>query len=149
MGPSSVSCCNRSDVDGFTESDQFAAVGGFTALSFLGQTRQSAVSELGYRVGVDIGIWHPFAKLVWNHELAGTDRQVTAFLTTVTAPGYSLPAVVFGKDWGTATLGTSMKISRDVTGLATFVSQLAEHNVANYGGQLGVNVAFDPAAAGR
>jgi outer membrane lipase/esterase len=132
-------------VGGFTESDQFAAVGGFTALSFLGQTRNSAVSELGYQASIDVGIWHPFAKLVWNHEMANTDRQVTAFLTTASfAPGYSLPAVELGKDWGTATLGTSMKLARGVTGLATFVGQFAEHNVTNYGGQLGVNVALGP-----
>jgi outer membrane lipase/esterase len=73
---------------------------------------------------------------------------VTAFLTTTSfAPGYSLPAVVFGRDWGTATVGTALKMSRDVTGLATFVSQFAEHNVVIYGGQLGVNVALEPAIA--
>ena len=132
-------------VDGFTETDQFAAVGGFTALSFLGQTRNSAVSELGYQAGMDVGIWHPFAKLAWNHEMANTDRQVTAFLTTASfAPGYSLPAVELGKDWGTATLGTSMKLARNVTGLATFVGQFAEHDATNYGGQLGINVALGP-----
>jgi outer membrane lipase/esterase len=80
----------RVKVDGFTETDAFAAVGGLTALSFLGQTRNSAVSELGYKASMNVGIWQPFAKLVWNHELDNTDRQVTAFLTTSTfAPGYS------------------------------------------------------------
>ncbi len=34
-------------VDGYTETDPFAAIGGFTALSFGGQTRNSAVTELG------------------------------------------------------------------------------------------------------
>lgn len=134
-------------VNGFTETDQFGAddAGGFTALSFAGQTRNSAVTELGYQASVALGIWRPFSKIVWNHELADTDRTVTAFLTTTSfAPGYSLPAVVFGKDWGTATLGTSLKMSRDVTGLATFVSQFAEHNVTTYGGQLGINIAFEP-----
>jgi outer membrane lipase/esterase len=135
-------------VDGFTETDQFAAIGGFTALSFLAQIRNSAVTELGYQASVDVGIWHPFAKLVWNHELANTDRQVTALLTTASfAPDYSLPAVVLGRDWGTGTVGTSLKMSRDVTGLATFVSQFAEHNVTNYGGQVGINIALEPAVA--
>jgi outer membrane lipase/esterase len=132
-------------VNGFTETDQFAAVGGFTALSFLSQTRNSAVSELGYQASVDLGMWRPFGKVVWNHELADTDRQVTAFLTSASfAPGYSLPAVTFGKDWGTAQLGTSVKLARDVTAFAAFNSQFAEQNVTTYGGQVGVNIAFDP-----
>lgn len=133
-------------VNGFTETDQFAGdgSGGFTALSFIDQTRNSAVSELGYRASVDVGIWHPFAKLVWDHELANTDRLVTAFLTTTSfAPGYSLPAVVFGNDWGTATLGTTVKLSKSVTGFATFISQFGEHSVTNYGGQFGFNVVLD------
>jgi outer membrane lipase/esterase len=135
-------------VGGFTESDQFGAVGGFTALSFLSQLRDSAVTELGYQASVDMGIWRPFAKLVWNHELVDPDRSVTAFLTSASfAPGYSMPAVVFGSDWGTATIGTSLKLSRDVTGLATFVSEFAEHSVTNYGGQIGINVAFEPEVA--
>ncbi len=61
-------------VDGYTETDQFAAIGGFTALSFGDQTRDSAVTELGYQASIDLGKWRPFAKLVWDHELAPLDR---------------------------------------------------------------------------
>jgi len=137
-------------VDGFTETDPFSGVGGFTALSFLSQTRNSAVSELGYQASVDLGAWRPFAKLVWNHELANTNRQVTAFLTTSSfAPGFSLPAVIFGKDWGTGQLGTSYKVSRDVTAFAAFNGQIAQQNVVTYGGQIGVNVALDPATLSK
>jgi outer membrane lipase/esterase len=130
-------------VNGFTETDQFASIGGFTALSFLAQTRNSAVTELGYQVSTDIGLWHPFGKLVWNHELVDPNREVTAFLTSASfAPGFSLPAVVSGTDWGTATIGTSMKITRDVTGIATLISQFGQQSVTTYGGQVGINVAF-------
>jgi outer membrane lipase/esterase len=130
-------------VDGFTETDQFASIGGFTALSFLAQTRDSAVTELGYQASTDIGVWHPFAKVVWNHELVDPNRDVTAFLTSVSfAPGYSLPAVVLGSDWGTATVGTSIKLSSNVTGVVTLISQFAQESVTTYGGQVGVNVAF-------
>jgi outer membrane lipase/esterase len=132
-------------VNGFTETDQFANVGGFTALSFLSQTRNSAVSELGYQASVDLGAWRPFGKLVWNHELADTDRQVTALLTSASfAPGFSLPAVTVGKDWGTAQLGTTYKLSQNATAFAAFNTQLAQQNVTTYGGQVGVNVSFDP-----
>jgi outer membrane lipase/esterase len=130
-------------VDGFTETDQFASIGGFTALSFLAQTRDSAVTELGYQASADIGLWHPFGKLVWNHELVDPNRDVTAFLTSASfAPGYSLPAVVLGTDWGTATVGASVKLSPNVTGVVSFVSQFAQQSVTTYGGQVGINAAF-------
>ena len=129
-------------VNGFTETDPFASIGGFTALSFADQTRNSAVSELGYRASIDIGIWRPFAKLVWNHELASTDRSVTAALTTVAAPSYFMPAVVLGKDWGTGTIGTTATIAQGVTGYATFTGQMVQRNVVAYGGQVGFNVAL-------
>jgi outer membrane lipase/esterase len=129
-------------VNGYTETDQFAAIGGFTALSFGDQTRDSAVTELGYQASIDLGRWRPFAKLVWDHELAPTDRNVTASLTSVVAPSYFMPAVVLGKDWGTATVGTTATFAPGVTGYATVFSQIAQHNVVTYGGQVGVNVAF-------
>jgi outer membrane lipase/esterase len=135
----------RVHVNGFTETDQFTDIGGFTALSFLSQTRNSAVSELGYQASVDLGAWRPFGKLVWNHELVNTDRQVTALLTSASfAPAFSLPAVTFGKDWGTAQLGTTYKLSQSATAFAAFNTQLAQQNVTTYGGQVGINVALDP-----
>jgi outer membrane lipase/esterase len=129
-------------VNGYTETDQFAAIGGFTALSFGDQTRDSAVTELGYQASIDLGRWRPFAKLVWDHELAPTDRNVTASLTSVVAPSYFMPAVVLGKDWGTATVGTTVTFAPGVTGYGTVFSQIAQHNVVTYGGQVGLNVAL-------
>ena len=129
-------------VDGYTETDQFASIGGFTALSFGDQTRDSAVTELGYQASIDLGRWRPFAKLVWDHELAPLDRSVTASLTSVVAPSYWMPAVVLGRDWGTATVGTTATFAPGVTGYATVFSQIAQHNVVTYGGQVGVNVAL-------
>ena len=143
-GPVAGITIQRVRVDGFQESDAFAALGGFTALAFSAQTRKSAVTELGYKANMNIGYWQPFAKLVWNHELdPNTDREVTAFLTTSTiAPGYSLPAVHFGRNWGTASIGTGLKLAQNVTGYAAFNSQFAEDNVTIYGGQIGVNIAW-------
>ena len=129
-------------VDGYTETDPFASIGGFTALSFADQTRDSAVTELGYRASIDIGIWRPFAKLVWNHELANTDRSVTASLTSTVAPSYSMPAVVLGKDWGTGTIGTTAAIAQGVTGYTTFTGEIVQRNVVAYGGQVGLNMAL-------
>jgi outer membrane lipase/esterase len=135
-------------VNGYTETDQFAAVGGFTALRFGDQTRNSAVTELGYQASTDVGIWHPFAKLAWNHELASTNRSVTAFVTSfaavgIVAPGFSMPAALLGKDWASGTLGLSAAIGHGATGFATFNAQMAQGNATFYGGQLGVNVAIN------
>jgi outer membrane lipase/esterase len=129
-------------VDGFTETDAFSSIGGFTALSFADQTRNSAVSELGYQASIDWGKWRPFAKLVWNHEFASTDRSVTATLTSTVAPPFSMPAVVLGKDWGTATTGTTVMFAPGVIGYATFTGQLGQQSVITYGGQVGLNVAL-------
>src|SRR5262245_9428900 len=140
-GPLVGAVLQRVHVDGFTES------GSFTSLSFDEQKRDSAVSEIGYRVSFDAGMYRPFAKAVWNHEWANTDREVTAFLTTITAPGYSLPAVIFGKDWGTATVGTTLQMPGNVTGLVAVVGQFAQHGVTTYGIQFGFNVALGPPLA--
>ena len=120
----------------------FTEAGSFTALSFAEQTRNSAISAIGYQAAIDIGVWRPFAKAVWNHEWVDTDRQIATSLTTVAAPSYSLPAVVLGRDWGTATAGASVKVTDRVTGYAAYTSQFAQHALSVYGGQLGLNAAF-------
>jgi len=135
----------RIDVNGFTETDPFSgdSVGGFTALSYAGQVRNSAVTELGYQASTDIGMWHPFAKLAWNHELVSSDRSVTASLTTIVAPSFSMPAVILGSDWVSAIIGTAAAIGHGMTAYASFNSQMAQNNVTNYGGQIGLNVALN------
>ena len=130
-------------INGYTETDAFAAVGGFTALSFSGQTRNSAVSELGYQATVDVGIWSPFAKVAWDHEFADTNRSVVASLTTISAPSFSMPAVLLGTDWATASVGTSVRLGRGITGYAMFLGELGQASANYYGGQLGVNVALN------
>jgi outer membrane lipase/esterase len=132
-------------VNGFTE---FDPLGGVTALSFGAQSRDSAVTELGWQASLQLGIWQPFVKAVWNHELADTDRLVTAALTTVAAPAFSLPAVDLGKDWGTAVAGTRVRLGRDINGYVAFVGQVGQNHAFNYGGQFGVNVALNPEPTG-
>jgi outer membrane lipase/esterase len=143
-GPVGGILLQKVDVNGFTEADAFGgdATGGFTALSFAGQVRDSAVTELGYQASTTIGMWQPYAKLVWNHELVSSNRQVTAFLTTIAAPGFSMPAVILGSDWGTATLGTSVALRPGVTAYASFNSEFAQSEATYYGGQIGLNFAL-------
>src|SRR5262249_6265539 len=136
-GPLAGMLLQQVHINGYTETDAFAAVGGFTALSFSGQTRNSAVSELGYQASVDVGIWSPFGKIAWDHEFADTNRSVAASLTTISAPSFSMPAVLLGTDWATASVG------RGIIGYAMFLGELGQANANYYGGQLGVNVALN------
>jgi outer membrane lipase/esterase len=124
-------------VDGFTETG-----GGVTSLAFADQTRHSAVGVLGYQASFDAGMFRPFARVLWNHEFASSNRLVTATLTSTVAPSYSLPAVDLGKDWASASAGVAVTLGKGVTGIASFTGQLGQDKVTTYGGQLGLNVAF-------
>jgi outer membrane lipase/esterase len=123
-------------VDGFTES------GNVTSLAFGGQYRHSSVGVLGYQASFDFGMFQPFAKVLWNHEFVSHERLVTASLTSTVAPSYSLPAVDLGRDWASATAGVSVGLGKGVTGLVSFTGQWGQDKVTNYGGQVGLNVAF-------
>jgi len=124
-------------VDGFTETG-----GGVTSLAFADQARHSAVGVLGYQATLDAGMFRPFARVLWNHEFASNNRQVTASLTSTVAPSYSLPAVELGKDWASASAGVAVTLGTGVTGLVSFTGQLGQDKVTTYGGQVGLNVAF-------
>jgi outer membrane lipase/esterase len=124
-------------VGGFTET------GGFTALSFGDQTRDSVISALGYKATYDLGQFRPFVQAVWNHELGPIDRTVRAALTTIDAPSYEMAAVKLGRDWATATVGTTLKLSDAFTGLASFTAQAGQTGVTTYGGRVGVNYRID------
>jgi outer membrane lipase/esterase len=125
------------------EVDRFTETGGFTSLSCAGQERNSAIGALGYRASLNIGNWTPFAQLVWNHEFVSTGRRtVTAALTTVLAPSFSMPAIDVGSDWGTGTIGVKWRLTPNLTALGSFTGEFGQSRVAAYGGLLGVNVSF-------
>ncbi len=128
-------------VDAFSE---FNPSGAPTALAFSSQTRNSAVTELGYQASLHYGIWEPYARLTWDHELADLNRLVGASLTSIVAPGFSMPAVVLGRDWASGTFGTRVILGNNVSGYAAFIAQLGQSNVTTYGGQIGLNVALNP-----
>jgi outer membrane lipase/esterase len=140
-GPVAGFIVQRARVNGFAES------GSFTSLAFGTQVLNSDVGLIGYQANLNWGIWHPFAQLVWDHDFASRNNVVNASLTTIAAPGYSLPAVVVGQDWATVSAGTEIKFTPSLTGLASFWGQFGQSNVNNLGGVLGLNYAFnrDPA----
>jgi len=135
-GPLAGVVLQRVFIGGFTES------GGFTSLAFASQVRDSAVTALGYRASLDLGAWRPYAQVLWDHELASPDRLVTASLTTIAAPSFSMPAVVLGSDWASASVGTTYSWDKRYTALIGLTGEVAQGGVTAYGGQLGLNVAF-------
>jgi outer membrane lipase/esterase len=128
-------------INNFTETNPSGAP---TALSFGSQTRNSAISELGYQASVKVGIWEPYAKLVWDHEWADSNRLVAASLTSIVAPGFTMPAVVLGRDWATATVGMRVKLGDGLSSFAAVIAEVGQNNVTTYGGQIGINYALNP-----
>lgn len=136
-GPVAGLLWQRAEIDGFTEA------GNFTSLGFYAQARNSLVSTLGWRAKMELGAWQPFAQVLWNHELASTDREITAFLTSASyAPTYHLPGVAVGKDWGTASVGTTVSLGSGILALGSLQTEFGDHGVRTYGGQVGLNVKF-------
>ena len=128
------------EIDGFTEVNPSGAP---TALSFGSQTRNSAISELGYQASVKYGIWEPYAKVVWDHEWADLDRLVATSLTSIVAPSFSMPAVILGRDWATATVGTRVRLGDRFSAFAAVIAEIGQNNVTTYGGQIGINCALN------
>ncbi len=138
-GPVAGILAQRVRIDGLTETNSGS---GYTALSFAGQTRWSAVTELGYQASIDLGMWRPFVKVSANHELAENNRVVTTSLTTVAAPSYTMPASQPGRDWISSTIGLRARLSRDATAYATLNTQNGQRNMGSYGASAGINLAF-------
>lgn len=129
----------KSTVSGFTENNPNGAP---TALSFADQTRNSTISELGYLMSIQLGMWQPFARATWNHELANTDRNITTSLTSTNAPSYYMPAMQFGNDWGAAMIGVNAQFTASFRGYALLNTQFAQNNQTNTTGSVGINIGF-------
>jgi outer membrane lipase/esterase len=135
-GPVGGFILQRAVINGFTES------GSFTSLGFGSQLRNSEVSLLGYQARFDWGMWHPFAQVLWDHEFDPLNREVTASLTTIAAPSFSMPAVVLGRDWATTTVGSQFTFTPAWSGLASFTAQVGQQRATVYGGLLGLSYTF-------
>ncbi|MBK6973973.1 MAG: autotransporter domain-containing protein [Sterolibacteriaceae bacterium] len=127
----------RIDIDQFTESD-----GGSAALGYQRQRRTSAIGSLGYQASLDMGSVQPFGRLSVEHEFRDNDRSITAFLTSMAAPSFDLPAAKLERTWGSATLGATMKFAPNLTGSLALSSQFAQSNVRNFGAQFSLNMGF-------
>ena len=124
--------------------DDFTEIGttGATALSFGNQTRDSQITQLGWRASIELGAWKPFGEATWNHEWKNNDRTVTTTLTSVSAPSFTSFALPVASDWGNATIGASYRISPGTMLLATFSEVFGKSELSNYGGELSLHISF-------
>jgi outer membrane lipase/esterase len=137
-GPVAGLVAQQVHLDGFTET----GTSGVTALSFGSQTRDSFVSQLGWRGSVGLGDWRPFVEAEWNHEWADRNRTVTASLTSAAAAPYSADGVPVSSDWATATLGTSYKLTEQILLRGSLSAGFLNSQTTNFGGEVGLNVSF-------
>jgi outer membrane lipase/esterase len=137
-GPVAGLLLQQAYLDAFTET----GTSGVTALTFGGQTRSSIISQLGWRISADTNQLHPFAEVKWNHEWADMNRMVSASLTSVAAPSYSIAAAPVASDWANASLGASYKLNPQVMLYGAFSTMFLNPQVTTYGGELGLNIGF-------
>ena len=137
-GPVAGLVAQQVTVKGFTES----GTSGVTALSFGRQTRDSLVSQLGWRVLADVGRFRPFVEATWNHEFADPNRKVKAALTSAPAAPYSMATQPLNADWATASVGTSFKVNDRVMLRGAFSTMAFNPQTISYGGELGLSVSF-------
>lgn len=137
-GPVAGLVLQQVQVNGFTET----GTTGVTALSFGSQTRDSLVTQLGWRVCAQLGNLRPFAEADWNHECADKSRTVTASLTSVGAPSYAMDAVPAVSDWVTASLGAFYELSPRVMLRGAASSMFINPQMITVGGEFGLNVSY-------
>jgi outer membrane lipase/esterase len=137
-GPLASVVLQHAHVRSFAES----GTSGATALSFAGLTRNSIVSQLGWRLLGNIDKWQPFALVRWNHECGSKHKMVTASLMSVAAPSYTMAATPVASDWADAWLGTAYQINKHVMLRGAFTTTFLNRRVESYGGELSLNVNF-------
>jgi outer membrane lipase/esterase len=137
-GPVAGLVLQQVHLNGFSES----GTTGFTALSFGSQTRNSAVSQLGWRAAARLGDWRPFAEVGWNHEWAGGNRSVSASILSIAAPAYTVSAVPVASDWGNVSAGATYRINARTSLRGAVSAMFVNPQVASYGGGVTLAVGF-------
>jgi outer membrane lipase/esterase len=125
-------------VDAFTET----GVSGVSALSYGRQSRNSAVSQVGWSGALKLGQLQPFAAVEWNHEWTGRGRAVLSSITTMSAPSYFSEAAPIATNWGTVALGVSFKLSTQLELRASASSVFGSSRLTSSGGDLSLKYSF-------
>lgn len=137
-GPVAGLVVQHAHVDAFIEN----GLTGVTALAFGGQTRESMVTQLGWRVCAGMGALHPFAEVSWNHECAAKQRTITTSLTTINAPSYQMDAVPVVSDWATSSLGACYELSPRVMLRGAASAMFINPQMTTVGGDVSLSVGF-------
>jgi outer membrane lipase/esterase len=137
-GPVAGVVLQQIQLDGFTE----GGTSGITALRFGSQTRNSAITQLGWRGSVALGDWQPFAEIAWNHEWSNTSGKITTALTSIAAAPWSALGAPIASDWASATVGTTWRLTPQVTLRGAFSAMMVNPQVNSFGGELGVTMSF-------
>lgn len=137
-GPVAGLLLQQVHVNAFTET----GATGITALSFGAQTRESFVTQLGWRACLDMGSLRPFAEASWNHECAGKDWTVTTSLTSVGAPSYIMDGVPAVGDWATTSLGAFYELNSRVMLRGAASAMYINPQMTTIGGDVGINISF-------
>lgn len=134
-GPYAGVNLQRIDVEAFSED-----TGGSAALGYQRQRRTSVIGSLGYQASYDMGVVTPFGRIAVEREFRDADRNVTAFLQSMSAPSFALPAAKLDRTWGTAALGAAMRFGTNLTGSVVLSSQFGQSDVRNYALQVGIGI---------
>ena len=126
----------NTSINGFTES------GNFNSLQFGSQNINAQVASAGYQAQAKWDSWLPFVKATYNSQLGNLDRNVSATLTTVTAPSYTMPAMSYGRSWANLTAGIGYQIDPKTVARASFTQQVSQQNVNSYSAMLSLNSYF-------
>lgn len=118
------------NIDSFTES------GNFNSLRFDSQNISHNILSGGYRMKADMGNWQPSLKASYNAIVGSTNRNVTANLTSVSAPGYYMPAASYGSSWIDLSAGLGYRLSNAISVEAGFTGRVNQESVDSYGGTL-------------
>jgi outer membrane lipase/esterase len=137
-GPVAGLILQQAHINGFTET----GLSGVTALSFDDQTRDSLVTQLGWRVMMDGGRLRPFVEANWNHECAGKDRTITTSLTSVGAPSYIMDSVPVASDWATTSLGTFYELNSRTMLRGAASAMYINPQMITCGGEFSLNFCF-------
>ncbi len=68
--------------------------------------------------------------------------NVTASLTTIAAPSFTLSAFILGRDWHQLKGDVTGDVGRGVKILAVGSADFGQDSATVYGGQIGFNIAF-------
>lgn len=82
----------------------------------------------------------PFGRIGVEREFRDSDRNVNAFLLSMSAPAFQMPAAKLDRTWGTATFGAAIRLGGNLTGSVALTSQFGQSDVRNYAVQVGLAI---------